>query len=81
MINFLKQTPLATAVNSATLCAATAALLQTLSMAHAIEFKASGQVSRMIVAPDDAVGDEIQFQDIGFSGSRFRFTGTPGTRQ
>ncbi len=43
--------------------------------AHAIEFKFSGQVSRMIVAPDDALGSDLQHQDIGFSGSRFRITG------
>lgn len=43
--------------------------------AQAIEFKASGQISRMVVLPDDATGDEIQHQDIGWSGSRFRFTG------
>ena len=43
---------------------------------QAIEAKISGQVSRMVVAPDDAVGDELQYQDIGWSGSRFRFTGT-----
>ncbi len=42
---------------------------------HAVEFKLSGQVSRMVVAPDDATGDEIQHQDIGWSGTRFRFTG------
>ncbi len=44
--------------------------------AQAFEVKVSGQVSRMVVLPDDAVGDEIQYQDIGFSGSRFRFTGS-----
>ena len=44
--------------------------------AQAFEFKTSGQISRMVVLPDDAVGDEIQHQDIGFSGSRFRFTGS-----
>jgi len=44
--------------------------------AQAFDFKVSGQVSRMVVAPDDAVGDEIQHQDIGWSGSRFRFTGS-----
>ncbi len=44
--------------------------------AQAFEAKISGQVSRMVVAPDDAVGDEIQHQDIGWSGSRFRFTGS-----
>jgi predicted porin len=44
--------------------------------AQAIEFKISGQVSRMIVMPDDALGDEIQFQDIGWSGSRWRITGS-----
>jgi len=44
--------------------------------AQAFEFKTSGQVSRMVVAPDAAVGDEIQHLDIGFSGSRFRFTGS-----
>jgi predicted porin len=30
----------------------------------------------MMVLPDDAAGDEIQYQDIGWSGSRFRFTGS-----
>jgi len=44
--------------------------------AQAFEAKISGQVSRMVVAPDDAEGDEIQHVDIGFSGSRFRFTGS-----
>ena len=44
--------------------------------AQAFEAKISGQVSRMVVLPDDAVGDEIQYQDIGFSGSRFRFRGS-----
>ncbi|MDH3762108.1 MAG: porin [Gammaproteobacteria bacterium] len=44
--------------------------------AQAFEAKLSGQVSRMVVLPDDAVGDEIQHQDIGWSGSRFRFTGS-----
>ena len=43
---------------------------------QAFEAKLSGQVSRMIVLPDDAAGDEIQFVDIGWSGSRFRFTGS-----
>ncbi len=43
--------------------------------AQAVDFKLSGQVSRMVVAPDDASGSEIQHQDIGWSGSRFRFTG------
>jgi predicted porin len=43
---------------------------------QAFEAKLSGQVSRMVVAPDDAVGDEIQFVDIGWSGSRFRFRAT-----
>jgi len=46
-----------------------------LGNAHAVDFKVSGQVSRMIVAPDDATGSEIQHQDIGWSGSRFRITG------
>ena len=44
--------------------------------AQAFEAKISGQVSRMVVLPDDAAGDEIQYVDIGFSGSRFRFTGS-----
>ena len=44
--------------------------------AQAFEAKISGQVSRMVVLPDDAAGDEIQYQDIGWSGSRFRFTGS-----
>ena len=44
--------------------------------AQAFEAKISGQVSRMVVAPDDAAGDEIQYVDIGWSGSRFRFTGS-----
>ncbi|MCK4707263.1 MAG: porin, partial [Gammaproteobacteria bacterium] len=44
--------------------------------AQAFEAKLSGQVSRMMVIPDDAAGDEMQFVDIGWSGSRFRFTGS-----
>ncbi len=44
--------------------------------AQAFEAKLSGQVSRMVVIPDDAAGDEIQHVDIGWSGSRFRFTGS-----
>ena len=44
--------------------------------AQAFEAKISGQVSRMVVLPDDAAGDEIQHVDIGWSGSRFRFTGS-----
>lgn len=44
--------------------------------AQAFEAKISGQVSRMVVLPDDAAGDEIQFVDIGWSGTRFRFTGS-----
>jgi predicted porin len=43
--------------------------------AQAADFKTSGQVSRAIVAPDDAEGDELQFVDNSISGSRFRFTG------
>ena len=44
--------------------------------AQAFEAKVSGQVSRMVVLPDDAAGDEIQHVDIGWSGSRVRFTGS-----
>ncbi len=43
---------------------------------QAFELKISGQVSRMVVMPDDAEGDETQHQDIGWSGSRFRITGS-----
>lgn len=43
--------------------------------ATAFEVALSGQVSRMAVLPDDAEGDEVQFQDIGWSGTRFRFIG------
>ncbi len=50
-------------------------LFATVQSVHAVDFKVSGQVSRMVVAPDDAAGSEIQHQDIGWSGSRFRFTG------
>lgn len=46
-----------------------------LNTAYAIDFTLSGQVSRMMVLPDDAQGDEVQFQDIGWSGTRFRITG------
>ena len=46
---------------------------------EAFEAKISGQVSRMVVAPDDAVGNEIQRQNIGWSGSSFRFTGSEET--
>jgi predicted porin len=44
--------------------------------AEAADFKASGQVSRAIVVPDDALGNETQFVDNDISGSRFRFKGT-----
>ena len=44
MSNLLKQTPLATAVKRATLCAATAALLTTTSMAQAVEVTVGGYV-------------------------------------
>lgn len=56
--------------------AAVSAALIVPGAAPAFEAKLSGQVSRMVVLPDDAVGDEIQHQDIGWSGSRFRFTGS-----
>jgi len=55
--------------------AATTVMMVPLS-SQAFEAKISGQVSRMVVIPDDAAGDEIQFVDIGWSGSRFRFTGS-----
>jgi predicted porin len=44
--------------------------------AEAADFKASGQVSRVLVVPDDAAGDQLQFLDNNISGSRFRFTGS-----
>jgi len=56
--------------------AAVSAALIVPGAAPAFEAKLSGQVSRTVVLPDDAVGDEIQHQDIGWSGSRFRFTGS-----
>ena len=43
--------------------------------AEAADFKASGQVSRVLVSPDDDAGSELQFLDNNISGSRFRFTG------
>ncbi len=55
--------------------AVTAAIIAPAAV-QAFEAKLSGQVSRMMVMPDDAAGDEIQYQDIGWSGSRFRFTGS-----
>ena len=39
---------------------------------EAADVKVSGQVSRVIVAPDDDTGDELQFLDNNISGSRFR---------
>lgn len=56
--------------------AAIASSIMLAPAAQALDFKVSGQVSRMLVMPDDAAGDEWQFQDIGWSGSRFRFTGS-----
>jgi predicted porin len=56
--------------------AAITSVMMVPATAQAIEFKISGQVSRMVVFPDDAAGDEIQHVDIGWSGSRFRFTGS-----
>ena len=58
------------------LAAAFTSILALPGSAQAFEAKLSGQVSRMMVLPDDAAGDEIQHQDIGWSGSRFRFTGS-----
>ena len=58
------------------LVTAIASALALPGVAQAFEAKLSGQVSRMMVLPDDAAGDEIQHQDIGWSGSRFRFTGS-----
>ncbi len=66
-INISKQAALAVAVSGALILPAAA---------PAFEAKLSGQVSRMVVIPDDAAGDEIQHVDIGWSGSRFRFTGS-----
>lgn len=65
--NTLRKSSLAIAISSAL-------ILSTAS--QAFEAKLSGQVSRMMVIPDDAAGDEIQHVDIGWSGSRFRFTGS-----
>jgi len=59
-----------------TLAAAVASLILVPAASQAFEAKVSGQVSRMVVFPDDAAGDEIQHVDIGWSGSRFRFTGS-----
>lgn len=44
--------------------------------AEAADFKASGQVNRVLVVPDDNKGDELQFLDNNISGSRFRFKGS-----
>jgi len=65
--NLLKRNLIAVAVASAVALP---------GVAQAFEAKLSGQVSRMVVLPDDAAGDEIQHVDIGWSGSRFRFTGS-----
>ena len=65
-------------VNRRTIAISIASVLGSMTLAtnsQAIDFKLSGQVSRMVVAPTDAVGDEVQHQDIGWSGSRFRITG------
>jgi len=62
----MKKSLLATAILSALVAAAGA---------QATTVKVSGQVSRMVIIPDDEAGDEVQFVDIGFSGSRVRFTG------
>ena len=40
--------------------------------AEAADVKVSGQVSRVVVLPDDDAGDENQFLDNNISGSRFR---------
>lgn len=42
---------------------------------QAIDFKVSGQISRMIMAPDDFQGDEIQHVDNNVSGTRIRVKG------
>jgi len=56
--------------------AAIASSIMLAPAANAFDFKVSGQVSRMLVSPDDAAGNELQFQDNGWSGTRFRFTGS-----
>ena len=40
--------------------------------AEAADVEVSGQVSRVIISPDDDTGDELQFLDNNISGSRFR---------
>jgi len=56
--------------------AAIASSIMLAPAANAFDFKVSGQVSRMLVSPNDAVGNELQFVDNGWSGTRFRFTGS-----
>ena len=73
-----RQTSIATQIGRTSKLALTviASLLISAPAAQAFEAKISGQVSRMVVLPDDAAGDEIQYVDIGWSGTRFRFTGS-----
>jgi len=66
----LKKSLVVTAISSSMILAPAAQASQ------GFEAKLSGQVSRMVVLPDDAAGDENQFVDIGWSGTRFRFTGS-----
>ena len=62
-------------LSSSLIAAAISSALIAPGVTQAFEAKLSGQVSRMLVLPGDAVGNETQHQDIGWSGSRFRFTG------
>lgn len=46
--------------------------------AQAIDFKVSGQISRMVMFPDDYQGDEIQHIDNNVSGTRIRVKASQG---
>lgn len=59
-------------MNKKILATAISSLLVAGVSAQAADVELSGQVSRVIVSPDDAGGDELQFLDNNISGSRFR---------
>ena len=51
-------------------------LALTSAIAQAASLEVAGQVSRVIVLPDDAAGKETQFLDNSITGSRFRLEGS-----
>ena len=68
----MKKKLLASAIASALVVGVGAEASDAKLSSEAFEMKVSGQVSRVVIIPDDDAGDELQFLDNNISGSRFR---------